>query len=152
MKRVTLESPYAGNVAQNKAYAALATLVLAGRGWAAYASHLHFTSFLDDAVTFERTLGMDLGLELARGSEAAVFATDRGWSEGTLQALDRHRAEGRPCYALNLGPDLLGDQPPTQTLDRYRVFLGAHQRPDYLLFQFALGAVLTELSTEGALV
>lgn len=103
MKPVTLESPYAGDVPENVAYASLGTLALLGIGFAPYASHLHLTNVLDDAVPQHRDLGIEAGLTLASMTPAVVFLVDLGWSRGMRAALDRHRSEGRPCYTARLG-------------------------------------------------
>ncbi len=120
MRRVVLESPYKGDVAENHAYAGLATLALAGKGLAAYASHLHLTSFLDDRVPFQRDLGIELGLVLAEAMDGAVFALDRGWSGGMDGAWNRHRSNDLPTLALSLALVFDG-QSWASTLVRWKV-------------------------------
>lgn len=99
MKAIILESPYGSEdpavVAENVAYAAVATLVLYGAGFAAYASHLHLTSFLDDSIPYHREVGIDIGLTISQALGAqAAFMVDRGWSRGMIAALASHRAKG----------------------------------------------------------
>lgn len=103
MKPVVLESPYAGDVSENVAYAGLVTLALAGRGLVAYASHLHLTTFLDDRVPVQRDIGIELGLQLASAMDAAVFALDRGWSRGMDGAWKRHKAADVPMMYASVG-------------------------------------------------
>lgn len=98
MRLVILESPYAGNVERNVAYARAAMADCLRRGEAPIASHLLYTQpgVLDDDVPEERTLGIAAGLQWGRVAEAAVFYVDLGWSRGMLAAQERHLAEGRP--------------------------------------------------------
>lgn len=85
---VILESPYAGKVEENLAYARRAALDCCLRGESPQASHLLFTQFLDDKIPAHRELGIRLGLAWARVADYSVFYTDRGWSKGMLLALD----------------------------------------------------------------
>ena len=64
MRRVIVESPYAGDVATNIAYARAAVRDCLMRGEAPIASHLLFTQpgILDDDVADERRLGIEAGL------------------------------------------------------------------------------------------
>lgn len=85
---VVLESPYAGEVEANLAYARRAAFDCAQRGEATQASHLYYTQFLNDAVPEQRRLGISLGLAWVRVADYSVFYTDRGWSNGMLSALN----------------------------------------------------------------
>ena len=64
MKRVIIESPYAGDVERNLRYARAAMKDCLHRGEAPYASHLLYTQegVLDDDVPGERKLGISAGL------------------------------------------------------------------------------------------
>lgn len=85
MKRVIIESPYAGDVARNVAYAraAVRDSVLL-RGEAPICSHLLFTQpgILADSVENERRLGIAAGLAWQKRCELVVFYVDLGWSKG----------------------------------------------------------------------
>jgi hypothetical protein len=104
MRLVILESPYAGDVDRNVAYARAALADSLRRGEAPIASHLLYTQpgVLDDDVPDERRLGIDAGLAWGRVADAAVFYVDLGMSRGMLQAWDRHHLEGRPVERRRL--------------------------------------------------
>lgn len=96
MRRVILESPYAGDVARNVAYARRCLRDCLGRGEAPIASHLLYTQdgVLDDAVAAERELGIAAGLAWREVADAVVFYTDLGWSNGMCDALELVEREG----------------------------------------------------------
>ena len=87
MKLVVIESPLAGNMERNKAYARLCMLDCLMRGEAPYASHLLYTQCLDDTVPAERLLGMAAGF--AWGDVAALRAVyiDLGISDGMRRGI-----------------------------------------------------------------
>lgn len=64
MRRVIIESPYAGDVELNAQYARECLRDSLTRGEAPIASHLLYTQpgVLDDAVPRERALGIEAGL------------------------------------------------------------------------------------------
>ncbi|WP_245467950.1 hypothetical protein [Mesorhizobium sp. M6A.T.Cr.TU.017.01.1.1] len=95
---VILESPYAGEVERNVAYARAALRDCLKRGDAPAASHLLYTQpgVLDDDDPAERATGIGAGLAWGRKAEATVVYTDRGVSKGMAQGIARALAEGRP--------------------------------------------------------
>lgn len=96
MKRVILESPYAGEVEANVAYARRCAKHCALRGESIQASHLLYTQFLDDNLPEDRALGIALGLAWREVADYSVFYTDRGWSGGMLAALHTAINRGLP--------------------------------------------------------
>lgn len=94
MRRVIIESPYAGDVERNVHYARAALRDSLLRGESPIASHLIYTQpgVLDDSIPEERSLGIAAGLAWASSAQAAVFYLDHGWSAGMRAALDHHRA------------------------------------------------------------
>lgn len=98
MRRVVVESPYAGDVEANVAYARAAVRDCILRGEAPIASHLLLTQpgILDDDVPAERTLGIEAGLVWGDTAECAVFYVDRGWSRGMCAAAERYAQLGLP--------------------------------------------------------
>lgn len=98
MELVIIESPYAGDVEKNIAYARAAVKDCLSRGEAPYASHLFFTQegLLDDAVPEERRLGIQAGLAWGKAAAKTVIYADLGMSEGMHQGFDRAIEEGRP--------------------------------------------------------
>lgn len=98
MRRVILESPYAGNVEENVAYARACLRDSLKRGEAPIASHLLYTQpgVLDDDVPAERELGIQAGLSWGHEAEATVVYTDRGVSTGMHYGIARAVKEQRP--------------------------------------------------------
>lgn len=85
MRRVVLESPYAGDVDANVAYARACIRDSLLRGEAPIASHLLYTQagILDDDDPLERTHGINAGHAwLFSNLHAVVVYTDRGISSG----------------------------------------------------------------------
>lgn len=95
MELVVVESPYAGDVEGNLAYAKRCVMDCLRRGESPYASHLFFTQpgILDDLKPEERKLGIEAGFAWGRAAKRVVFYVDRGWSGGMkagyIQALNR---------------------------------------------------------------
>jgi hypothetical protein len=98
MRRVIVESPYAGDVERNVRYARAALRDCLSRGEAPIASHLLLTQIgvLDDTVPEEHRLGIEAGLAWGRAAEATVAYIDLGVSRGMRQGIARARQEGRP--------------------------------------------------------
>jgi len=84
MRLVIIESPYAGDVEANTAYARACVRDALLRGESPIASHLIYTQpgVLDDDVAEERQLGIDAGLAWRRVADASVVYTDLGISPG----------------------------------------------------------------------
>jgi hypothetical protein len=89
MRRVILESPYAGDVAANVEYARRCVRDCVLRGEAPIASHLLFTQpgILDDQVPRERAMGIDAGLAWLAVADVMVLYIDRGMSPGMQEAM-----------------------------------------------------------------
>ncbi len=97
MRLVLLESPYAGDIAENERYARKCLRNCVLRGDAAIASHLLYTQpgVLADNDPDERALGIAAGLAWRDVAEVSVFYTDRGWSKGMNAALLSAIKEGK---------------------------------------------------------
>ena len=97
MRRVILESPYAGDIERNKAYARACLRDCLRRGEAPLASHLLYTQpgVLDDSNPEERALGIEAGLAWGHEAAATVVYTDLGVSSGMRFGIARSIAEGR---------------------------------------------------------
>jgi hypothetical protein len=104
MRRVIVESPYAGDVPMNIAYAKLCVRDCLLRGEAPIASHLLYTQdgILKDDVPEERKLGIDAGLEWGVMAEATVVYTDRGISNGMRYGIAHALKHGRPIEYRSL--------------------------------------------------
>lgn len=95
--RVIIESPFAGDVKANTAYARRAMADSLARGEHPIASHLLYTQpgILDDDIPEERARGIAAGLAWREVMDMAVFYVDRGWSTGMLAARTIYEVEGR---------------------------------------------------------
>ena len=84
MRLVILESPHAGEVEANIAYARQSLRDCLLRGESPIASHLLYTQpgVLDDDIPEERQLGIDAGLAWRKIAMASVVYIDRGISKG----------------------------------------------------------------------
>ncbi|MEM9194313.1 MAG: hypothetical protein AAGF12_34370 [Myxococcota bacterium] len=87
MRLVVLESPYAGDVAKNVAYARMCVLDCLRRGEAPIASHLLFPAILGDCEPQRRRLGIAAGLAWVKVAHAQVFYQDLGVSPGMRAAM-----------------------------------------------------------------
>ena len=98
MRRVVVESPYAGDVERNTEYSRKCLHDCLMRGEAPFASHLLYTQphILDDKVPEQRNLGIEAGLTWGAMAEASVVYTDYGITLGMQRGVDRAIAQGRP--------------------------------------------------------
>lgn len=105
MMRVILESPFAGDIETNIAYARCATKDSIHRGEAPMVSHLLFTQpgILKDGVPAERSLGIEAGLAWGVVAEKTVVYADLGISSGMKMGIERAEREGRSVEIRYLG-------------------------------------------------
>lgn len=96
MRKVIIESPYAGRTHINIPYAKECMKDSLRRGEAPIASHLLYTQkgILDDTIPEERELGIKAGLAWAEKADAQIFYVDLGWSEGMKQA-EKHAYDNK---------------------------------------------------------
>lgn len=98
MRRVIIESPFAGNVWtrwRNRVYARKCLRDSCLRGEAPLASHLLYTQALDDGDKHERRMGIEAGLIWGVVADATVVYIDRGISRGMVTGIERAAREGR---------------------------------------------------------
>jgi len=97
-RRVIVESPFAGDIETNQAYARAALRDCLLRGEAPLASHLLYTQsgVLDDNNPEERVLGIDAGLAWGCLADATIVYADLGISRGMRYGIERAEREGRP--------------------------------------------------------
>ena len=88
MRRVILESPFAGDIEAHVAYARRCLRDCLARGEAPIASHLLYPQILDDSIAAERALGIAAGLGWLRLAEAMVAYIDYGLSPGMRAAME----------------------------------------------------------------
>lgn len=101
---VIIESPYAGDVEANVAYARAAMRDSILRGENPIASHLLYTQpgILNDDIPEERERGIAAGLAWRAVADLAVFYIDRGWSGGMMAAKAIYEGEGFPFVERSL--------------------------------------------------
>jgi hypothetical protein len=97
LKLVQMESPYAGDIERNRAYARDAMRDCFMRGEAPFASHLLYTQagVLDDKLPDERSLGIGAGLLWGAHATLVVIYTDLGISGGMAAAIRRANQDMR---------------------------------------------------------
>jgi len=96
--RVIIESPYAGDIETNIAYAIKCVADSLRRGEFPFASHLLYTrdGILNDDIKEERALGINAGLEWGKMAEKTIVYTDLGISKGMQYGIDNAVANNRP--------------------------------------------------------
>lgn len=101
---VILESPYAGNVERNVAYARACMHDCLLRGEAPFASHLLYTQpgVLDDDRPGERSRGIRAGFAWRQLALRTVVYTDLGISEGMQLGIEDARAWGHAVVFRSL--------------------------------------------------
>ena len=116
LKRVVLESPYAGDteldVLRNEMYAEFCMRdCLVNYNEAPYASHLLYTrsNVLKDTIPEERNLGIEAGFSWRDVSELTVFYQDFGMSGGMAYGLEDCQDKGKE-YQSRLLPKSLKDE------------------------------------------
>lgn len=104
MRLVILESPYAGHVESNVAYARACVRDSLSRGEAPLASHLLYTQpgILRDEIPAERIWGIDAGLAWASKADATVVYVDHGISKGMQYGINNAHEAGRPVEMRKL--------------------------------------------------
>ena len=105
MRRVVVESPYAGDTARNVTYARRAIRDCLERGEARIASHLLFTQpgILRDEIAEERALGIEAGLVWMEVAQMVAFYCDYGFSNGMKDALEVAKRRGCAIVHRRIG-------------------------------------------------
>lgn len=98
MRRIVIESPYAGDIEANTTYARMCMRDALERGDAPIASHLLYTQpgILDEFNPEERAWGIEAGFAWWDAAEKVVFYVDRGWSKGMYAAWAKASKEHKP--------------------------------------------------------
>jgi hypothetical protein len=107
VRRVFLESPYAGDVPENLRYARACLADSLRRGEAPFASHLLYTQegVLDDAVPEERMAGILAGQAYLETCVLSAVYVDRGISAGMELGIAAAERLGIPVERRTLGED-----------------------------------------------
>ena len=109
---VVIESPYAGDVEANVAYAKRCVLDSLRRGEAPYASHLFFTQpgLLDDLKPEERRLGMESGFAWGEAASVVGVYVDRGISSGMREGIAAAARRGAHIEVRALDREVTRDE------------------------------------------
>lgn len=107
IRRVILESPYAGDVSGNISYARRCIRDSLIRGEAPLASHLLYTQegILNDGIPEERNRGINAGHAWLGKADAVVVYQDYGISEGMKLAIERAMLNDVPVEFRRLPED-----------------------------------------------
>lgn len=103
MIAVLVESPYAGDVERNVAYARACMLDCLRRGEAPFLSHLLYPQVLNDNDPVERAMGIEAGLLIGSRMDKTVVYEDLGYSRGMQLGIERAKLQGRPVEFRVLG-------------------------------------------------
>jgi len=105
MRRVIIESPYAGEIDRNVAYARRCVRDSLERGEAPIASHLLYTQpgILNDGDPLEREWGINAGLAWRQNAEASVVYTDLGITPGMGYGIKAAEDAGVPVEYRQIG-------------------------------------------------
>lgn len=109
MKRVVVESPYAGNIKLNEMYGEFAMHdCLVNHNESPYASHLLYTRkhVLRDHIPEDRKLGIEAGFFWRDVSEKTIFYIDLGMTPGMVQGIDDCELKQKPYQTRQLPGDL----------------------------------------------
>jgi hypothetical protein len=94
---IILETPFAGDIKKNIAFARACMKDCFCRCEFPFASHLLYTQegILDDNSKEDRELGMKAGLAWGKYAVATVVYTDLGISEGMKRGIEQAQKDGR---------------------------------------------------------
>lgn len=96
MRKVIIESPYAGDTYGNTQYLKRCLRDSIDRGEAPIASHLIYPFVLREDLKDQRNLGIQLGFEWWSAADRICFYIDKGYSSGMLAAQERATRLGIP--------------------------------------------------------
>lgn len=109
MKKVIIESPYAGNIKLNEIYGEFCMHdCIVNHNETPYASHLLYTRkyVLRDHVPEERKLGIEAGFFWRDVSDMTVFYTDLGLTDGMKLGVEDCKKKGKD-YEIRRFPNEL---------------------------------------------
>lgn len=107
MRRVIIESPYAGDVEANLTYLRACIRDCLLRGESPFASHAIYTQpgVLDDTNPEERKLGIQAGFEWRTCAHTTVVYTDLGITDGMKLGIENARGVGRFVEYRKIRPE-----------------------------------------------
>lgn len=96
MKKIVIESPYAGDVEKNLKYLREAMRHALLQGESPFASHALYTQVLDDDIPDERELGIQAGLVWGEQADLRAVYDDLGITKGMKQGIEHAAEIGQP--------------------------------------------------------
>jgi hypothetical protein len=157
MRRVIIESPYAGNAVQrifNRNYARRCLRHALSLGEAPLASHLLYTQpgVLRDDVEADRKLGIDAGLAWLHAADASVVYVDRGISAGMVKGIKAAQAARMPIeYRAFDWAAVSGDADTMSILGRLRQMTRAELTEQAISFAYGNCAMVAEAAARAAM-
>ena len=103
MKRVIIESPYAGDIERNTTYARRAMKFSLDNYYAPFLSHLLYTQVYDDNDPFQRDRGIRAGYAWLKHAEEVHFYLDYGMSPGMQRTEELCKIIGIPTTDYHIG-------------------------------------------------
>jgi hypothetical protein len=103
VKRVIIESPYAGDTKRNGRYLRACIKDSLLRGESPFASHALYTHALDDDKPDERRQGIAAGYVWRHVADATVIYADLGWSAGMIDGSEHARSIGQDVEVRTIG-------------------------------------------------
>jgi hypothetical protein len=147
MRRVIIESPFAGNALQrifNRNYARRCLRHALSLGEAPLASHLLYTQpgVLRDGVAADRKRGIDAGLAWLHAADASVVYVDRGISAGMVKGIKAAQAARVPIeYRAFDWAAVSGDADTMNILGRLRQMTRAELTEQAISFAYGNCAI-----------
>jgi len=105
VRLVVIESPYAGDVERNVAYARRALRDCFTRGESPAASHLLYTQIFNDDYPEQRRWGVEAGHAWIRVADAVAVYDDYGISKGMQQGIAAAEKHGIPIEYRKINGD-----------------------------------------------
>lgn len=107
MKKVIIESPFAGNERLHLDYARRAMLDSLNRGEAPFGSHLLYPQVLDDKHKAQRNKGINAGYAWGQDADLVAVYNDHGLSAGMAKAIDHYTKQGKEIEYRQIGGEKL---------------------------------------------
>lgn len=106
MKRVIIESPYAGDIERNIKYAKRCMWDSLNRGEAPFLSHLLYPQVLDDTKPDERKMGIEAGFKWGKVADLTAVYVDYGITPGMGDGIIEAWKQGRDIAFREIGGGL----------------------------------------------
>lgn len=154
MRRIVIESPYAGHVLRNEVYARTCCAHALALGDAPFASHLLYTQpgILDDTKEDERALGISAGFFWGAVAHATVVYIDLGVSDGMRKGIKEAQLRRRNVEMRTINAPItlyLGQEPIDEGVVRAASVFGGGDAAVYYRDQERIIAEMQEAAASG---